>query len=146
MNIHLREAVPADREKIRSLLEEVNLHTESVDGDVTRFYIAEDGGEMVGLAGFEFYEGDALLRSVAVRPGLQKLGIGSGMVDLMIEEADRMGIRRLILLTQTAKDFFAKKKFRLVGRSEVGNEALGKSSEFKYACPASAVCMMLQLK
>ncbi len=145
MKIDFRSSTPRDREKIRELLIETKLPVESVESGVTRFYVAESGGGIVGIAGFEFYGGDALLRSVAIEPGLQRHGLGSEIVDHMLEEARLKKARRVILLTETAEDFFLKKGFDVVDRSKLGNEEIKKSSEFEYACPKSAVCMSLEL-
>jgi N-acetylglutamate synthase-like GNAT family acetyltransferase len=140
-----REARPEDREKIRELLTETGLPVESVGGGTTKFYIAEDGGRFLGTAGFEFYGDDALLRSVAIQPSHQRHGIGSLIVSRMLDEARRGKITKVILLTETAKDFFLRKGFRPVDRSVITNEELKKSSEFAFACPATAVCMVLNL-
>ena len=145
MTIDFRRSGPGDKEQIRALLVETKLPAESVDNDVTAFYIAENGGRIIGIAGFELYGGDALLRSVAIRPGLQRQGIGSAIVDRMLDEARRKEIRRVILLTETAKHFFLRKGFAVVDRSEIKNEELRKSSEFTYACPTSAVCMLMEI-
>lgn len=146
MKIDLRTARDEDNEAIRGLLLETKLPTESIRNGATSFYMAEDGGRLLGIAGFEDYGDDALLRSVAIRPGLQRQGIGSAIVDRMLEEARKKVIRRVILLTETAKEFFLKKGFAVVDRSEINNEDLRKSTEFTYACPASAVCMVMEMK
>lgn len=146
MKIDLRTSRAEDKESIRAPLMETKLPTESTDNDVTSFYIAEDNGRLVGIAGLEFYGGDALLRSVAIRPGLQRQGIGSAIVDRMLEEARKKEIRRVILLTETAKDFFLRRGFGVVQKSAIDNEVLKKSSEFAYACPTSAVCVIMKLK
>jgi N-acetylglutamate synthase-like GNAT family acetyltransferase len=146
MKIDLRAYRAEDKENIRTLLIETKLPTETIDNDATSFFIAEDKGELVGIAGLEFYGDDALLRSVAIRPGLQRQGIGSAIVDRMLQEVRKKEIRRVILLTETAKDFFLRQGFGVVERSEINNEDLKKSSEFTYACPTSAVCMSMEIK
>jgi arsenite methyltransferase len=146
MKIDLRTSSAEDNEAIRALLMETKLPTESIGNGATSFYIAEDDGRLLGIAGLEFYGDDALLRSVAVRPGLQRQGIGSAIVDRMLDEARKKEIRRVILLTETAREFFLRKGFDVVERSAIDNEAMKKSSEFAYACPASAVCMVMEMK
>ena len=146
MKIGIRKALPADKELIRTLLSEVKLPVENVDSGVTSFYIAEDERAVLGVAGFEFYGDDVLLRSVAIRPGLQQQGIGSQVVGMMIAEARRNNVNEIVLLTETAKDFFLARGFKVVDRSTVSNDAMRRSSEFAYACPKSAVCMRMYLK
>jgi amino-acid N-acetyltransferase len=135
----------SDKKTVRVFLQEVKLPTESVDTGVTTFYVGTEKGDVVGIAGFEFYGDDALLRSVAVRPKLQSRGIGSRTVDHMLSVAKQRNMRRVVLLTETAQKFFERKGFKVVDRSSIMNGAMLKSSEFTVACPKSAVCMVLEL-
>jgi amino-acid N-acetyltransferase len=146
MRLTFRDSIGADRSVITDLLKRVKLPTESLDTGTTAFSIAEEDRKIVGTGGFEFYGTDALLRSVAVPPELQKRRIGDRLVDYMIAFARLKGVKRIVLLTETAEKFFAKKGFKVVDRSSIENEAMKQSSEFTYACPTSAVCMMLELK
>lgn len=146
MRIGVRKSRPEDKEKVRMLLAGTNLPAESVDTNATTFYIAEQDGRVVGMAGFEFYGNDALLRSVAVPAELQRKGIGSVVVDLMLEEAAKSNVENIVLLTETAKDFFLKKGFTAVERSTITNEEMINSSEFAQVCPRSAVCMVMKLR
>ncbi|HEY6952172.1 MAG TPA: arsenic resistance N-acetyltransferase ArsN2 [Bacteroidota bacterium] len=141
----LRKAEDSDKTAIRTLLESVALPTESIGNGTTTFYLAEEKGNLLGIAGFEFYGDDALLRSVAVPPQIQNKGIGDGIVDSMIVLARERNIKRIVLLTETAEGFFRKKGFKTVDRSSIGNESMNRSSEFTTACPTSAVCMIMEL-
>jgi amino-acid N-acetyltransferase len=145
MNISYRQAVESDTETIRIILESQKLPTESVGTGITEFYLANDNAAIVGIAGYEYYGEDALLRSVAVPTSLQNKGIGSQIVDWMIALAKQKGIKRIILLTETAAIFFAKKGFTTVDRSTIINAALKQSSQFGGCCCSSAICMMLEL-
>jgi N-acetylglutamate synthase-like GNAT family acetyltransferase len=143
--MNFREAVLADNGAIRSLLERVALPAESVGTNTTTFYVGTEDDKLVAVAGYEFYGKDALLRSVAIDPGLQKKGIGSKLVDFMLGVAKRRGIKRVVLLTDTAPKFFATKGFIVTERSTIQNEGLKRSSEFSYLCPSSSICMVLDL-
>ncbi len=145
MKLILRKSKPEDKDMIRSLLTEAKLHVESLDGNTTTFYMAEENGRLVGMAGFEFYGKDALLRSVAVPAELRRKGIGSVIVDLMLDEARRSKIRRVVLLTETAEDFFSRKGFETVDRARISNADMEASSEFAQLCPKTAVCMLIRL-
>ena len=46
-----------------------------------------------------------------------------------------------MLLTQTARDFFAHLGYRVIERTEAPEEVQG-SEEFRSLCPASAICMV----
>lgn len=145
MRVILRRSNKDEKDRIRSLLLEAKLPAESLETGATVFYIAEENGRVAGVAGFEFYGEDALLRSVAVLPELRHQGIGSVIVDLMLEQARKINISRIVLLTETAKDFFTKKGFEVIERAAIVNDDLKRSSEFTQACPQSAVCMAIVL-
>jgi len=145
MTIQFRESHKKDVDIIRVLLEETKLPTETLGKDVTTFYVAEDDDGVVGIAGFEFYGNDALLRSVVVKPDIQRQGLGSQIVDKMLDLARGRSFDKVVLLTGTAKDFFLKKGFQVIDRSSIVNDAMKQSSEFAFACPTSAVCMVLRL-
>jgi amino-acid N-acetyltransferase len=145
MKIMYRRATGADEPHTRALLEQAQLPTESIGGHVTEFYVAEADGAIVGVAGFEFYGVDALLRSVAIRSNLQRKGLGSSLVDWMLSTAKEHRVKRLVLLTNTAGKFFEKKGFQVIDRTLIANDAMKKSSEFASVCPASSTTMMLNL-
>lgn len=145
MTLQFREARKEDLDVICSLLQESGLPTESLGSDSTTFYIAEDGERTVGIAGFEFYGDEALLRSVAIKPDVRGRGLGSQLVDHMLQLAREKGVRNVVLLTETARDFFLKKKFEVIDRSWIDNDLMKQSSEFAFACPTTAVCMILKL-
>jgi amino-acid N-acetyltransferase len=145
MTLHVRPATADDTPALRALLEQSSLPTESLENGTTEFFIAEERGQLVGVAGYEYYGPDALLRSVAVSPAVRGKGYGTRMVRWMIGYAREREIRSLVLLTETAEKFFSGQGFRVIDRSEVKNAAMRASSEFIYACPESAVCMELPL-
>lgn len=146
MDISYHKANAGDTDDIRSLLEKSNLPTESLGKNTTEFFIGESAGRIAGIAGFEFYGSDALLRSVAIPADLRSKGIGSGLIDWMLTQAKSRGAKRIVLLTNTAQKFFERKGFAVTDRSILHNEAMTSSSEFTHACPVSAVCMTLELR
>ena len=146
MAITYRKAQKADEATIRSLLERAGLHTESIGKDTTEFFVAEEARAIIGVAGFEFYGSDALLRSVAISSNLQNKGIGSAFIDWMLSTAKARGTAKIVLLTRTAERFFGKKGFVTVDRSQIANEAMMKCSEFAYLCPTSCATMILNLR
>ena len=145
LNLTYRNATEDDAAAIRSLLESQRLPTETVGTTKTDFYLAVENNAIVGVAGFEYYGEDVLLRSVAVPASLQKNHIGSEFVEWMISLAKQKGLKRIVLLTETASKFFAKKGFRIVERSFIVNDAMKQSSQFSGGCCSTAVCMILDL-
>jgi amino-acid N-acetyltransferase len=145
MNLVIREARSEEKDAIRTLLEKSGLPTETVSGGQTRFYAGWVDDWIAGVAGLEFYGSDWLLRSVAVVPELRGTGLGIRLVEFMIAQAKVQGVSRLFLLTETAEGFFRKAGFKRIDRSTITNPALTQSSEFATVCPASAVCMELDV-
>lgn len=134
-------AAGSDREVARNLLEQGHLPTDILSSTTGELWIARDAGA-VAVGGFEFYGEDALLRSVAVEASHRNAGIGSRLVEKLLQEAVRRGIKRVWLLTETAEEFFQKKGFVRVERSVITNPALRASAEFTHVCSTTAVCML----
>ncbi len=140
--ISLRQAHAADWPAVESLLKAHGLPLDGAREHLSTFAIAEAGREVVGCAGVEIHGDVALLRSVAVAPGLQRQGIGRQMVSLVLAEARRRNIRALYLLTTTAQEYFAGHGFSRVDRAQAP-AALQRSAELRGACPDSAEFMVL---
>jgi len=68
---------------------------------------------------------------------------------MIVEELERVALEarvtRLILLTETAQQFFECQGYRRAERREVPQNVQA-SEEFRSLCPASAVCMAKILK
>lgn len=144
--LKFRQANESDYTALKSLLESQNLSTETVGTSQTDFYVAEDRHGIVGVAGFEYYGKDALLRSIAVPSSLQRKHIGSILVDYMIELARQKNIQRIFLLTETAAEFFARKGFEKIEKVHIGNSTIFQSSQFLgQSCCKKATCMVLEL-
>lgn len=142
-----RQSRDSDEGIIRSMLEGQSLPTESVGTGRTDFFLAFDGDSPVGVAGFECYGDDLLLRSVAVPSELQNKKIGSRLVDWMIDQAKQKGKNKIVLLTESAERFFARKGFAAVARSSINNTEMKQSSQFAGGnCCSKATCMVLELR
>ncbi len=126
------------------MLKAVDLPLDGVAEGITHFVLAENDSDIGGVAGLELYADCGLLRSVAVKPGMQRHGIGRQLVGKVIENAKAYGVRRLFLLTETAEPFFAKMGFVRVQREEV-DAPVRKSLEFCRVCPDTAAAMMRQI-
>ncbi|MFL6698681.1 MAG: arsenic resistance N-acetyltransferase ArsN2 [Vitreoscilla sp.] len=143
-DISLRQATAADWPAIAGLLQANKLPLDGARAHLSNYVLALANGEIVGSAGAELYGDVALLRSVAVAPGLQQRGIGRSLVTLLIDEARRRGLRSMHLLSVTAPEYFAQFGFRR-GPRELAPPALLASAEFQGACPACAAFMTLTL-
>jgi N-acetylglutamate synthase-like GNAT family acetyltransferase len=144
-NIALRPATKADWPAIEALLMANKLPLDGAKAHLENYLLAVSNGEVVGSAGAEVYGHIALLRSVAIAPGLHKQGIGRLLLDRLIHEAQRRDIARLYLLTVTAPEYFAQYGFKRA-KIDAAPQALRASAEFQGACPACAAFMTLTLQ
>jgi N-acetylglutamate synthase-like GNAT family acetyltransferase/thioredoxin reductase len=142
--IALRPAGREDQAAIEALLDAHGLPLAGALDHLSSFVVALSGAEVIGCAGLELHGQAALLRSVAVAPGLQKQGIGRRLVDHVLEQARRQQVQAVYLLTTTARDYFLRQGFALAERADAP-QALGRSAEFQGACPASADLMVRTL-
>lgn len=143
-NVALRQAGAADWPAVEALLLANKLPTEGARQHLPTHLLAVSNGEVVGCAGAEVYGDIALLRSVAVAPGLQRQGIGQLLIERLLHEATRRQIRRIFLLTVTAPEYFSRFGFKR-GPIADAPEALKASAELQGACPACAAFMSLTL-
>jgi amino-acid N-acetyltransferase len=83
------------------------------------FIFEEDGGELVGSAAIHImWEDLAEVRSLAVREGRMRRGVGTQLVESCISEAIMLGIERVFALTYKPA-FFEKLGFHVVDKSEL---------------------------
>lgn len=119
--------------------DEIELHMENFL--VIRHLDTDRGTELlIGSVGLEIYADSALLRSLAVHLDFQGTGLGSRLVNSMIEVAKGKGITRLFLLTDTAEEFFRKRGFAVVTRDKVPDD-MKQSIEFTTLCTSSPSMM-----
>jgi len=140
----IRAATTQDLPSIKALLQRYELPTADLDDAHVAFLVDEHDGQVTGAIGLQRFERVALLRSLAVHASQRGTGAGGGLVLLLEAEARQNGVDELILLTQTAQAFFAKRGYRVIAR-EAAPAAVLQTEEFRSLCPASAVCMVKSL-
>jgi amino-acid N-acetyltransferase len=140
----LRAATSRDEAAVEALLTASDLPLDGVHDALSCFIVAEDAGDIVGVAGIEAcgVTGEhALLRSVAVAPTWRKRGLGRALVTRTIAEAEARGAKALYLLTTTAETYFPSFGFHATARDSVPDDVRS-TAEFQGACPASATVMV----
>ena len=142
--VTVRQAFAGDLDRIIHLLGSASLPTLGVAQHLQNFLVAEQGGTIIGAIGLEVYGNTALLRSAVVTPDLQNKGIGDMLYQHNLEHARRLGVQRLILLTNTAEGYFARRGFRRIDQKSLTG-LVTSSVEFTGACPSHAACMELYL-
>ena len=109
------------------------------------FELAVDAqGRIVGVAGFDRADRDALLRSLAVTADWRGRGLGEQLVARREAAARDAGVDRLFLLTTSAADYFRRLGYGEVSRADVP-EAIAAHAQFRSLCPASAKCLSKRL-
>lgn len=140
----IERATPGDLPAIRELLSRLELPVQDLGAENQTFLVARDGGVLAGCVALEVYGEVALLRSLGVQPGRQKVGLGHALHDQALALARELGIRELYLLTTTAERFFARAGYARVDRGAAPADLRG-SHEFRALCPTDAVCMTRKL-
>ena len=118
MTVHIRPARTADIRDIRALVaalaeRRVLLETEAVAyyESVADFIVAEDDSGVVGCGAVHvLWEDLGEIRTLAVHDNLLGSGLGSRLLDTLIERARELGVSRLFCLTFET-DFFARHGF-----------------------------------
>jgi amino-acid N-acetyltransferase len=130
----------ADLDAVLSLLRDNALPVDGLSDHLATTLVVRDGDRIVGSAALEVYGDGALLRSVAVAPGLQRSGLGRTLTHAAIDLARERGLPALFLLTTTADGYFPRFGFERIERTQVP-DTVRESVEFTSACPASAIVM-----
>jgi amino-acid N-acetyltransferase len=87
-----------------------------------QFRVAEVAGEVVGCGALHvMWEDLAEIRTLAVRPAAKGLGVGSALLDTLVEDARHLGVQRLFCLTFEV-DFFARHGFEPIEGQAVDPE------------------------
>lgn len=139
-----RAATQNDSARIIALLQANELPTSDLAECRPEFVVIEDGDQLIGTGGVQVFGNAALVRSVAIAKGRQRAGLGSTLLGELERHASALGIRQLVLLTQTAEPFFVRHGYTRVERSSVP-APIQATTEFRSLCPASAVCMLKRL-
>ncbi|HET7545247.1 MAG TPA: arsenic resistance N-acetyltransferase ArsN2 [Polyangiaceae bacterium] len=143
--LELTSATRRDLPDVLALLQRNGLLETGVEAALERFTVARADGVFVGCAGLEVYGKAGLLRSVAVESQARNSGLGTALVNAVVAEARKHGLRELYLLTTTAPAFFARLGFRSLPRRAVP-PAIAGSWEFRVGCPETALIMRLPLQ
>jgi amino-acid N-acetyltransferase len=89
------------------------------------FYVFENDGRVVGAAALNIcWEDLAELRSLAVHPDCNGRGVGRDLVLACLDEARRLGIRKVFALTYK-QAFFEKLGFSVIEKSQLPHKIWG---------------------
>ena len=125
----VRPARTSDVGTIRSLVDAyspdrrlLSKATVTLYEDVTDFFVADEAGEIAGCGALHvIWEDLAEVRTLAVQPQMQRRGIGSALMDALIDRGRTLGISRIFCLTFET-EFFATFGFRKLTERGVDGE------------------------
>lgn len=141
----IKRAQAQDLTSVLQLLQRVNLPTKGVAEHFGHFFVARAETQIVGCIGEERYGETSLLRSLAVAPEWQGKGLGRALTEQLLTEAKAAGVQKIVLLTNTAAEFFAREfGFALAARQQF-DAAFNASSEWCLPRCSSAVCLCLPI-
>ena len=129
---------------IRALLERAGLPTSDLESAGPEFAVIREQGQVIAAGALQRFGSSALLRSLVVAPEHRGTGLGRAIVSELERVARAAQISQLVLLTQTAADFFARRGYSCIERS-AAPEQMQVSEEFRSLCPSSATCMAKSL-
>lgn len=140
----IRAARPTDFDAVERLLIAAGLPTADVDQQFDdRFAVAEsESGDVIGAEGIETHGVYGLLRSAVVAELWRGTGVGDALTKNRLAWATARGLAQVYLLTTTAAEYFRRRGFETIRRSDVPNELLA-ASEFVSVCPSTATVMRL---
>jgi arsenate reductase len=127
---------------LASAMAEAGLPTADLANHRTFFHYATLKRHGVGWGGFERYDRDVLLRSLAVMPDFHRQGHGRNMAALLMRRAYDAGARQAYVLTDSAgaRAFFEKLGFAAIDRVTAPAAILA-TRQASELCPASATLL-----
>jgi len=115
MDIKIRKATESDLKDIKTILSFFFLDTDNVEKNLPEFIVAENDTKTLGCACLDI--GNIVeLRSIAVLPAHRNKGVGSKLVDSILERAKELN--HVIYLRTTSPVFFEKKGFVRLANNE----------------------------
>lgn len=144
--ISVRPATVGDLEAVSELLcaaRLVPIDDTAQFGDQYAVAATVDGA-IVGVAGYERYGADILLRSVVIAEKWRSTGIGRRLALDRLADARRRGCTTAYLLTDTAAEYWKRHGFVQTDRAAAPPE-ISRSREWSSACPVSATAMRKSL-
>jgi amino-acid N-acetyltransferase len=144
MTAYFRRSTPDDWPTVEELLQESKLPLDGAHDHFHNFTLAFQDEDLIGCAGYERYDSIGLLRSVAVKDSVRGTGLGKQLTEQVLNTARSHGVTQMVLLTETAINFFPRFGFKQIERGKVPPPALA-SLEFTTACPDTAAVMILNI-
>ncbi|MHA0319851.1 arsenic resistance N-acetyltransferase ArsN2 [Sphingomonas melonis] len=140
----VKRLAPGELDDLAGALAAAKLPTADLAESRRTFVRFDDDAGLVGFGGIEGDDPDRLLRSLVVVADRRSAGLGRAMLALLEDEARRLGVAPLHLLTNTAAPFFRANGYAEADRI-AAPPAIAASREFTALCPASATYLVKAL-
>lgn len=132
-------------QQVNELLQLTGLNGSDItDGQLETFFGIRTGQGLAGVVGLAIFGRVALLRSLAVAPSRRGHGLGARLVAHAEAVAREHGVAALYLLTETAREYFAGRGYKIADRADAP-AAIQATGQFSSLCPASAAFMKKNL-
>lgn len=112
MSVDLRAARPNELTAIDALIMAEHLPAFRTGEFLETFWVLDSGDRLLGCFGLEVFGEAALLRSVVTGLELRGQGYGNVLVSRAMEEAARLGVKRVYLFTMDKAPFFSRHGFQ----------------------------------
>jgi len=152
MTLVIRSARAADVEPMRELIDGyaredrmLSRSREFLEEHLRDYLVADDDGLFLGCCALAVLTGDlAEVRSLAVRPDAAGRGVGKALVEACVDQARRLGLRRVFALT-LVPEFFERCGFTLssLGRLPEKSAAECPVCPKRFACDEQAMLLHL---
>ncbi len=116
---------------------------ESIYASLREFQVAKADGKVVGCVAADVFWSDlAEIKSLAVSPEHQGMGIGAALVKAAIKDVRRLGINRIFALTYE-RGFFEKMGFKVIRRDSLPEKVWRECINCPKADHCDEIAMML---
>lgn len=149
----VRPAIMSDVEAICGLVnyfaqrgKMLHRSSESVYESLRDFVVAEHDGHVAGCVGLSMSWKDlGEIRSLAVAPDCQGLGIGRKLIEQVVADGRRLGLKRVFALTYEP-EFFAKFGFKTVDKETLPTKVWRDCIHCQLADACAEVAMVMDLE
>jgi amino-acid N-acetyltransferase len=132
-----------DLPAVIGLLEAASLPTAELGR--TTVWVAEDPDGICGVVGLQQFDGDGLLRSIAVDPSRRGQRIGRQLVEHVLVESARRRLRGVYALAEgDAAAWLARRGFTRIERADAP-PALTASALYQHACAPDTPLLRVEL-
>ncbi|NKB89600.1 MAG: GNAT family N-acetyltransferase [Acidobacteria bacterium] len=135
----------SEHAEVDALVQDSGLPLDDIDHCRGTQFVARSDGKIVATAALEIRGDDAVLRSVAVAKDRRGEHLGDQIVTYAVQEAKRLHLHGLYLLTETAEGFFPRFGFVEEPRDAAPAE-IQESVEYCHVCGSHAIAMALRLE